>query len=770
MRKQTAPSNVLCSGLCLIGLLLAGGFTRAADAAATTQSGEDAGRPRTERRIESGWRFHAGDVATPMPMGQGDSYDSTKAGRARGAAAVDFDDTGWPTVGLPHDWSIATPITREANLSQGFHPRGVAWYRRAVRLAPPSRGKHLELQFDGVATYCTVWVNGILAARNFCGYTAFAIDITPFANYGKNTNQIAVRVDADPLEGWWYEGAGIYRHVRLVERNAVHIATDGVYANPVRDERHGQWTVPVEVTLGSSAKSQQDTRVAVTLVDPAGRDVATAQADATIAPFDTAVAKLSIPVQSPELWSVDKPTLYRVRTRLIDSATGDVLDQTEQSCGFRTLRFDKDLGFFLNDQPLKIKGTCNHQDAAGVGVAVPDSLWEWRLRRLKEMGSNAYRCAHNPPAKEFLDAADRIGMLVMDENRNFNTTDEYTRQLQWMIRRDRNHPSVFLWSVFNEEPMQGSEAGYEMVRQMSAVVKALDRTRPVTAAMSGGMMNDISVAQACDVVGFNYQHRNYDAFRKKFPNIPMISSEDTSAVQTRGEYVTDKKTRFIIDAYDDQAQPWGLTHRKAWEMIDTRPFLAGGFAWTGFDYRGEPQPLEWPATGSSFGIMDQCGFPKTAYYLHQAMWIKDRPILHIAPHWNWPGMDGQNIKVMVATNAVEAELSLNGAIAGSQEGRSVSDGRLAGAVRAWHADRDGIRRVGQTDGPGPGRDDRRRGRVEACPGSAVDGRRRRRLAADQRRGDRLQGTRRADGQAAGRVQGRRRRNDPRRRERRPALS
>ena len=269
-------------------------------------------------------------------------------------------------------------------------------------------------------------------------------------------------------------------------------------------------------------------------------------------------------VQAPDLWSVDQPTLYTVHTRLIDKSTGEALDQADQACGFRTIRFDKDQGFFLNDQPLKIKGTCNHQDAAGVGVAVPDSLWEWRLRRLKEMGSNAYRSAHNPPAKEFLEAADRVGMLVLDENRNFNTTDEYTRQLQWMIRRDRNHPSVILWSVFNEEPMQASEAGYEMVRRMSAVVKALDTTRPVTAAMSSGVMNDVSVAQAGDVVGFNYQHRNYDAFHAKFPNIPMISSEDTSAVQTRGEYVTDKKKRFIIDAYDTQAQSWGLTHRKAW--------------------------------------------------------------------------------------------------------------------------------------------------------------------------------------------------------------
>jgi beta-galactosidase len=275
------------------------------------------------------------------------------------------------------------------------------------------------------------------------------------------------------------------------------------------------------------------------------------------------------------------------------------------------------------------------------------------------MGSNAYRCAHNPPAAEFLDACDRLGMLVMDENRNFNCAPEYLAQLEWLVRRDRNHPSVILWSVFNEEPMQATETGYEMVRRMAAVVKTLDTTRPVTAAMNGGHGTPLNVSHAVDVVGFNYSQGDYDSFHKAHPEKPITSSEDTSAFMTRGEFATDKRHN-LIGSYDDQPADWGATHRKAWRIIAERPFVAGGFVWTGFDYRGEPSPLTWPSAGSFFGCMDLCGFPKTAYFLHQAQWIKDRPVLHVVPHWNWKGSEGKPVKVMAISNAGAVELSLNG--------------------------------------------------------------------------------------------------------------
>jgi beta-galactosidase len=349
--------------------------------------------------------------------------------------------------------------------------------------------------------------------------------------------------------------------------------------------------------------------------------------------------------------------LYTVRT--VVKRDGMVLDEMTIHNGFRTIRFDPDQGFFLNDQPMKWFGTANHQDHAGVGVAVPDSLWDFRIRRLKEMGSNAYRCAHNAPAAEFLDAADRLGMLVMDENRNFGSTPEHLRQLDWLVRRDRNHPSVIMWSVFNEEPSQGTEMGYELVRRMSASVKQLDTTRPVTAAQSNSVLNSINASQAADVAGFNYVYRNFDGYHKANPGKPIFSSEDTSTVMTRDQYVTDKKA-MLLDSYDDQVLPWGLSHRDAWKQVDERKFVFGTMVWTGFDYRGEPQPLSWPAAGSSFGIMDLCGFPKAAYWIHQAQWIRSRPILHVIPHWNWAGSEGKPITVMVATNSERVALLLNG--------------------------------------------------------------------------------------------------------------
>ncbi|MBC8097646.1 MAG: glycoside hydrolase family 2 protein [Akkermansiaceae bacterium] len=612
--------------------------------------------------LDQGWRFHLGDIPMPVIKGHDPSYQNAKAGRAWGAAAPDFDDTAWRELDLPHDWAVEGPFDENENLSQGYRPRGVGWYRRQFKLDAADRGRHLELQFDGVATHCTVWFNGTIVHRNWCGYTSSYIDITPMVQYGDSLNTIVVRVDANPMEGWWYEGAGIYRHTWLVKRSPLHLITDGVYANPVR-AADGSWSLPVEATLENSGRDSASAEIEVTLLDPAGKEVGRAKTQATVASLNQAVARLSIPVASPKLWSVDEPVLYQVRTVVMRD--GKSADELTTTCGFRTLRFDVEKGFFLNDQPLKLKGVCNHQDHAGVGVAVPDSLWEFRLRRLKEMGVNAYRCAHNPPAAEFLDACDRMGILVMDENRNFNSSPEYVRQLEWLIRRDRNHPSVILWSVFNEEPMQGTEAGYEMVRRMAAVVKKLDATRPVTAAMNGGMFGSLTVAHAVDVVGFNYQIGSYDRFHRENPKLPMTSSEDTSGVMTRGEFFTDRKQN-ILDSYDTQHPSWGTTHRNAWKAIATRPYLAGGFIWTGFDYRGEPTPFKWPSVSSFFGCMDVCGFPKTAFYLHQAQWVENKPILTLVPHWNWPGREGRPIKVMALANADTVTLSLNGQTLGEK--------------------------------------------------------------------------------------------------------
>ena len=606
--------------------------------------------------FDQGWRFHLGDIPFPEIKGHGATYGNAKAGNAPGAAATVYDDSGWRVVDLPHDWAVEGPFDKQANVSQGYRPRGFAWYRKSFKVDPADRGKHLELQIDGVATHCTVWLNGTEVHHNNCGYTGFTVDLTPFVRYGDDLNTVAVRVDANAMEGWWYEGAGMYRHTRLVKRPPVHIMSDGVFAQPVK-EASGSWKIPAEVSVENIGKTNAPATVTVTLRDPEGKQIASQTETSDVPVLGSKVFRPIVNVSDPRLWSVDHPVLYTVETKVASAGQSD--DDVATKVGFRTIRFDPDKGFFLNDQPVKIMGTCNHIDHAGVGMAVPDSLWEFRVRKLKEMGSNANRCSHNPPATEFLDACDRLGMLVMDENRNFNCTPEYMDQLRWMVRRDRNHPSVILWSVFNEEPMQGTEQGYEMVRRMSAAVKELDTSRPVTAAQSGGQGNPINVSGAVDVVGFNYQQGSYDGFHQKHPQTPITSSEDTSAVMTRDEYETVKSNN-ILAAYDDEHPGWGATHHDAWKAIDTRPFVAGGFVWTGFDYRGEPTPFTWPSAGSFFGCMDLCGFPKTAFYMHQAMWIKDRPILTIVPHWNWKGKEGKPVRVMVITNAKQAELFLNG--------------------------------------------------------------------------------------------------------------
>lgn len=613
--------------------------------------------------FDQGWRFHQGDIPFPEIKGHGATYGNAKAGNAPGAAATVYDDTGWRVVDLPHDWAVEGPFDKNANVSQGYRPRGIGWYRKSFKIDPADRGKHLELQIDGVATHCTVWVNGTEVHHNNCGYTGFTVDLTPSARYGEDLNTVAIRVDANAMEGWWYEGAGMYRHTRLVKRPPVHLVTDGVFVQPVK-QADGTWSIPAEVTVENTGKTNVPTTVFVRLRDPEGKEIASLSETNTVPVLGKKIFSPVIKVPDPKLWSVDHPELYTVETKV--AVQGQAEDLVMTKIGFRTIRFDAEKGFFLNDQPLKIKGTCNHIDHAGVGAAVPDSLWEFRLRKLKEMGGNAHRCSHNPPGAEFLDACDRLGVLVMDENRNFNCSPEYMDQLRWMVLHDRNHPSVILWSVFNEETMQGTEQGYEMVRRMTAAVKELDKSRPVTAAQSGGQMNSTNVSMAVDVVGFNYQQGSYDSYHKAHPDKPITSSEDTSAVMTRDEYETVKSNN-IIAAYDEDHPGWGSTHHEAWRAIESRPFVAGGFVWTGFDYRGEPTPFAWPSAGSFFGCMDLCGFPKTAFFIHQAMWIKDRPILAIAPHWNWKGKEGKPVRVMVITNAKQAELFLNGKSLGVKE-------------------------------------------------------------------------------------------------------
>ncbi len=606
-------------------------------------------------RMERGWLFHEGDIGDPVLDSHNATYLSVKAGNAQGAAAIDHDDSDWARIRLPHDWASAQPFEESANVAQGYRRRGIGWYRRRFALDPADRGKRLELHFDGIATNATIWLNGSTVAHNWSGYNSIYIDLTPFARFGEELNTIAIRVDANAMEGWWYEGAGLYRHAWLVRRAPVSIATDGVHCDPRRGA--GRWQVPVAVTLNSVAREAATVTVEAQLLAPDGRLLTRAETPATVTPLDEAVATLTLDAGTPVLWSVEAPTLHTVVTRVL--VDGAAVDERRTPIGFRTIRFDAGEGFFLNDRPVKLKGVCLHQDHAGVGTAIPDSLHRWRLERLKAIGCNAIRCSHNAPSTEFLDLCDAMGFLVMDENRQFNPAPDYMAQLRWLVRRDRNHPSIILWSVFNEEPMQGTEAGVEMVRRMAHEVKALDDSRPVTAAMNGAFFEPNSVSSVVDVTGFNYYQNDYDQFHRLFPDRAMTSSEDTSAYETRGAFHSDPKAH-VISSYDDEAASWGDTHRNTWRKIMERRFVAGGFVWTGFDYHGEPTPYAWPTISSFFGVMDLCGFPKTATDIHAAHWVDDRPVVAIAPHWTWGGKEGQPIRLFVTSNAETVTLRVNG--------------------------------------------------------------------------------------------------------------
>jgi beta-galactosidase len=611
--------------------------------------------------IEHGWLFHSGDVLPPKPEGHNATYLSVKAGNALGAAAIAYDDSDWRPVRLPHDWASEQPFEETANVSQGYRARGIGWYRRTLRLDATDRGKTILLRFDGIATNATVWVNGSVVAHNWSAYNSVEIDLTPFARFGDDHNVVAVRVDADAMEGWWYEGAGLYRHAWLIRRAAVAIVTDGVHADPRRDP--GGWHVPVEVTLGSSDRVSAEVGVEAVLLDPDGVQVAAGRTTAIVAPLDRAIAAIRLSVGAPRPWSIERPALYTLVTRVLRD--GSVVDERRTRIGFRTIRFDADRGFFLNDAPVKLKGVCLHQDHAGVGTAIPDALARWRLERLKAMGCNAIRCSHNAPAAEILDLCDEMGFVVMDENRQFNPAPDYMAQLEWLVRRDRNHPSVILWSVFNEEPMQGTEAGVEMVRRMAHTVKTLDDSRPVTAAMNGAFFDPVNVSSVVDVTGFNYYQGDYDKFHQLNPAKPITSSEDTSAYETRGAFASDTRAH-VQTSYDVEAASWGDTHRATWKKIADRPFVAGGFVWTGFDYHGEPTPHEWPTISSFFGVLDLCGFAKTAFDIKRAHWVDDAAVVSLAPHWTWPGREGQAVPVLVMSNAERVVLRLNGRTIGEQ--------------------------------------------------------------------------------------------------------
>jgi beta-galactosidase len=673
MPKMTRR-DVLVAGLGVSGAAL---FSRSglARAQAMLQAAADdaavpAIAPREKLLADFGWKFRLGnadDPAKDLDFGK-DQGDFAKTGDFKFAKAG-FDDSGWRSLNLPHDWAVELPFVWDDDLkSHGYKPLGrkypetsVGWYRRSFDLPASDGGRRISLQFDGAFRSALVFLNGCFIGRNDNGYAPFTFDISDFANYG-GKNYLVVRLDASFGDGWFYEGAGIYRHVWLVKQDKLHLAQWESY---VRSHvENGAATLELGTVVANSGKAQESGKVKWQIVDADGKTVATAEAPAqTVAPDGSATFTMTARVPHPALWSTETPHLYSAVVTL--ETDGKSRDAERVDFGIRTAHFDADHGFFLNGQPLKIQGTCNHQDHAGVGAAVPDRLQYFRIGVLQGMGCNAVRTSHNMPTPEWVEACDRMGMMMMCETRQMSSNPEGMAQLEAMVKRYRNSPSIILWSIGNEEwqlqgPMakQGVLIGDDMVRRCHE----LDPTRVVSAAVNGDNLQGVS--DSLDIIGFNYRLDAPDKFHAKFPKRAVYGSETSSAIATRGIYVTDK-LRNWVSSYDGVV-PWGESPEAWWTLYGSREWEAGGFAWTGFDYRGEPTPYGWPSINSQFGIVDMCGFPKDYFFYYKAWWGKE-PSLHVFPHWNWEGREGDEISVWVYSNLDEVELLVNGVSAGAKK-------------------------------------------------------------------------------------------------------
>jgi beta-galactosidase len=619
--------------------------------------------PRERLLMDFGWKFHLGD---DWP----NALRLDKAGQNTGPAAEKFDDAAWRTINLPHDWAIELPFDKNADGSHGFKPVGpdfpqnsFAWYRRTFDLPEEDSGKRLWLEFDGVFRDCEVFVNGWFVGHHESGYSSFRYDITDVANPG-GKNVIAVKVDASQFEGWFYEGAGIYRHVWLEKTAPLAITPDGifVYGKFKNNVPNNHVDVHVRTELQSSQTNSTIATIKYEIVSPRGKKFRSDKSTFVEKNSDNTFTTQVLSFSNPELWSPESPKLYKLITTV--ETDGKIVDRKETEFGIRTFAFDVTNGFLLNGQPYELKGTCNHQDMAGVGAALPDALQYFRIAKLKEMGCNAYRTSHNPPTPELLDACDHLGMLVMDENRLLGSDEENLRRWETQIRRDRNHASVAIWSICNEEPKQTAMDGARVGATMQNLARQLDPTRPVTAAESIGDVYS-GLMGTLEVRGWNYQvGQDMDKYHAEHPAQPAVGTEQGSTVSTRGIYTNDAM-RGYVSAYDVNAPEWAHTAERWWSYFDTRPWLSGGFVWTGFDYRGEPTPYAWPCINSHFGILDTCGFPKDNFYYYQSWWTTNI-VLHLLPHWNWPGKEGREINVWCYSNCKEVELFLNGQSLGKQ--------------------------------------------------------------------------------------------------------
>jgi len=630
--------------------------------------------------IDSGWQFALGDASSPeKDFGCGTEYFNylTKAASIHneGPYSPDKFDPAkwgkqWKTVSLPHDWAVDLPFAKEASHSHGYKTVGfkypqtsVGWYRKTITIPSGDLGKHIYLQFDGIFRDARVWLNGFYLGHEPSGYATQVYDITEYINYG-GENLVCVRADATLEEGWFYEGAGIYRHVWLNKTAPLHVAPFGTFVRSELNSAFDKAELTVETTVENSSLATTDYTVRHVLLDDTGAEVARCESSGTgLLPKERRVTAASMTVSNPKLWSTDTPLLYNIRTDVIQQ--GKTVDTYYTQTGIRKVEFDADRGFLLNGKSVKLKGVNMHQDHAGTGAAMPDALQEYRIKQLKKIGCNAYRSSHNPMTPETLDLCDRYGILVIEENRLTGVNEEHTRLLRKMIERDRNHPCIILWSVGNEEwGIEWKDCGERIAASMREYCHRFDPSRLMCVATSGGPV----IVVPADVAGYNYIMQNpVEQHHKDYPQRRALGSEETSGCGTRGLYFdaengTDHNAEgrmMSLNRKPDDKDSTLNRIERGWRFYAERPWLSGLFYWTGFDYRGEPNPMKFPATGSEFGILDYCGFPKDeAYYLKS--WWTDEPVLHILPHWNLKGHEGETIDLWVYSNCDEVELSVNG--------------------------------------------------------------------------------------------------------------
>ncbi len=647
--------------------------------------------------LDSAWSAEGPNILTVLvdnTSGPGGIYGPVTFGWSAGNgqyAGSAVDDKDWQRVQLPHDYIVEGAYSSKANTGHGSLPVFPAWYRRTLHIRAEDQGKSLYLYFEGVYRNAEIYMNGRLISRHPGGYTSFHVDISYAVNYGAD-NTLAVYVDPRDFEGWWYEGGGIYRHVWLTAADRVHVAPWGVYVvsevQNAGDPQTASAALTIETTVANRNVKPQACRVRSTIMDQQGTAIAVVENGQTVdsslvnIPGDEQAKLLSsdnedqssylhngtkivqrVAMPSVHLWSLENRYRYSVLTEIL--VDGGVVDRHVQKFGIRSIRFDADHGFLLNDKPVKLQGVCNHQDFAGVGIGIADSLFYYRMKQLKEkLGCNAIRCSHNPMSPAMYEACDELGLLVMDENRHPGTSvatkawvgQAYkgTWHVESMVLRDRNHPSVIMWSMWNEEwAIQSDAYGKKMMAYLMQAVHRHDTTRPISCADNSGTGRGwlIGVGAAEDLLGVNYNYQDYDWLHKQYPNKPIFGSETGSNCECRGIYHT-SNTAAHLTSY--------MSPEGAWRPLGRREFVAGGFVWTGFDYRGETTPFGWPEINSNFGLLDMCGFPKDDAFYYKAWWDRNQPMVHIFPHWNWPGKEGHTIPVWCFSNCDQVELFVNG--------------------------------------------------------------------------------------------------------------